>query len=251
MKNINLIIVTGLLTYSAAGLAAEETKSPWVSTAELGYVNVSGNTETETVKAAVDADYSVDQWVHKVHADALSSTSEIEVSPTQSQSNRSAAKWLLSGQSDYKFNDSDYAYGLVSYEDDRFSGFQYQAKLGLGYGRRVIHTDVHELKLEVGPGYRMFKLEPPATDLSRQSDSFVRAAAGYIWIISPTATFTEDLSAEFGKDQDELKSVTALTANISGALAMKVSYTIKHLDVVPSGSDKTDKEAAVTLVYKF
>lgn len=251
MRNLNLIVATGLLTYSAAGVAEEEAKSPWVSTAELGYVNVSGNTETETIKAAVDVAYSIDQWTHKVHADALSSTSEVEVAPAQTVSNRSAARWLLSGQSDFKFNDSDYMYGLASYEEDRFSGFQYQAKLGLGYGRRVIHTDVHELKFEVGPGYRMFKLEPPAADLSRQNDSFIRASAGYIWKVSPSATFTEDLTAEFGEDQDELKSVTALTANISGALAMKLSYTIKHLDVVPPGADNTDKEAAVTLVYKF
>ena len=69
--------------------------------------------------------------------------------------------------------------------------------------------------------------------------------------MSKTSKFTEDLTAEFGEDQDEWKSVTGLSAKINSSLAMKLTYTIKRLDVVPAGTDNTDKEAAVTLVYTF
>ena len=48
-----------------------------------------------------------------------------------------------------------------------------------------------------------------------------------------------------------MKSVTALTANINSMLAMKISYTVKRLDKVPAGIENTDKETAVTLVFKF
>lgn len=256
MNKNKLISVLALTTLASGNVVAEEkNKSPWESSAELGYVNVSGNTNTETIKTAADVSYSVDKWEHKAHAEALSSKSETTDETTLvTAEERSAAKWLVSGQSDYKISEADYFYGLASYEDDRFSGFQYQAKLGLGYGRRVINTDIHKLKLEIGPGYRTYRVElpvAPATTVDRESESLLRVAAGYKWNISKTSKFTEDLTAEFGQDQDELKSVTALTANINSSLAMKISYTIKRLDVVPVGTENTDKETAVTLVYTF
>jgi len=233
--------------------------SPWKSSAEVGYVNVSGNTNTETLKAVFDIAHEAEKWLNKAHAEALSSTAETTDTtaiPAIAREERAAAKWLVSVQSDYKFNDFDYLYGLLSYEDDRFSGFDYQAKIGLGYGRRVIHTDSHELKLEVGPGYRIFKQEPTlppaaAVNTDRQDETLMRVGAGYVWKISETSNFTEDLAAEFGEDQDEWKSVTALKANINSVLAMKLSYTIKRLDKVPVGTESTDKEAAVTLVFSF
>lgn len=251
IKSKKLVGISAALVLASGNVMAEETASPWKSSAELGYVNVSGNTNAETLKAAFDVSHEKEKWLHKAHAEALSSKSETTDAATLiTTEDRTAARWLVAGQSDYKINKSDYFYGLVSYEDDRFNGFQYQAKLGLGYGRKVIHTDVHELKLEIGPGYRKYKLEPPANTAS-QSESLLRLGAGYIWKISKTAKFTEDLTAEFGQDQDEWKSVSALTANINSSLAMKVSYIIKRLDVVPAGTENTDKEMAVTLVYTF
>lgn len=259
MSFIKTMSIIGLLLVSFSSLAADEKKSPWKSSAELGYVNVSGNTNTETVKAAIDVVYEANSWKHKAHADTLSSTTETTddtVVPAVTTSERTASKWFVSGQSDYKFNDFDYFYTLLNYEKDRFSGFEYQAKLGLGYGRRVINTDNHELRLEIGPGIRYFKLEevlPPATPVNTdtQDETLVRVNAGYAWKISGTSKFTQDLTADSGKDQDEFKSVTALVSNINSVLAMKLSYIAKRLNVVPTGNDNQDNEIAATLVYTF
>lgn len=259
MKKINFVKVigaAGLLAFSSVVMAAEEVKSPWQSSAELGYVNVSGNTNTETVKAMFDISYAVNKWEHKAHAEALSANSETtdDAVPAVSTEERTAAKWLVSAQTDYKFKEFDYFYGLLSYEDDRFSGFEYQAKLGLGYGRRVIHTDNHTLKLEIGPGYRSYRLEqaaPPAPAEERQDDTLLRLNANYLWKLSETSKFTEELTSESGKDQDEWKSVTGLTAKINSTLAMKISYTVKYLDKVPAGTEHYDRETAVTLVFTF
>lgn len=237
--------------------AKEAEPSAWKSTAELGYVSVSGNTNTETVKAVFDISYEIESWAHKFHADTLSSKSETtdtSVIPAVTTEERTAAKFFLSAQSDYKFNEVDYFYGLVSYEEDRFSGFQYQTKLGLGYGRRVIHTDAHDLKLEIGPGYRVYKLDqptPPAPSEETRDETQVRANATYAWKISATSSFTEELTYEAGQDQKEWKSVTALTANINSSLAMKISHTVKYLDEVPLTSEHYDRETAVTLVFTF
>lgn len=257
MNYIKVVSIASLMALSSNSMAADEIASPWKSSAELGYVNVSGNTNTETLKAIFDISYEVDSWLHKAHAEALSAnneTTDTTVVPAVTTSERTAAKWLASAQSDYKFREFDYFYGLVSYEDDRFSGFEYQAKIGLGYGRRVIHTDNHELKLEVGPGYRIYRLDqpaPPAPSEERQDETLLRVGAAYIWKVSETSKFTEDLTYEAGQDQDEWKSITALTARINSTLAMKISHTVKNLDKVPAGTEHYDRETAVTLVFTF
>ena len=257
MNSPKFICATCLLALTSATIAAEEVKSPWKSSAEVGYVNVSGNTNTETLKAAFDISYEADSWAHKVHADALSSKAETTdgtVTPAVISSERTAAKWLASGQSDYKFAEFNYFYTLLSYEDDRFSGFDYQAKFGLGYGRRLVHTDTHLLSLEVGPGYRSYRREqpaPPAPAEETQGETFLRLNAGYAWKISASAVFKEDLTFEAGQDQDEWKSVTSLTAKINSTLAMKISHAVKSLDEVPVGSEHYDRETSVTLVFTF
>ena len=254
---IKLMPILGLLMMSAHVQAEDAEQSAWKSAAELGYVNVSGNTNTETLKAVFDISYEADSWLHKARAEALSSKSETTdtsgVTPVTTDE-RTAAKWLVSGQSDYKFKDNDYFYGLLSYEDDRFGGFQYQAKLGLGYGRRVIHTEAHELKLEIGPGYRLYQLDqpvPPAPAEETRDETLMRANAAYVWKLSETSKLTEDLTYEAGEDQDEWKSVTALTAKINSMLAMKISHAVKHLENVPVASKNYDRETAVTLVFTF
>ncbi len=252
-----IMAILCILVVNTSVLAVEDEKSPWKSAAEIGYVHVSGNTNTETTKASFDLSYEANSWSHRIHAEGLSSNSEIvdsSVTPAVTTSERTAAKWLLSGQTDFKFSDVDYLFGLMSYEDDRFGGFQYQAKFGLGYGRRVIHTDEHELKLEIGPGYRTYRLDqavPPAPLEETQDETQLRTNAAYIWKISKTSKLTEDLTYESGQDQKEWKSVTALTAKINSTLAMKMSHTVKYLDKVPAGSKNFDRETAVTLVFSF
>ncbi len=228
-----------LLTATNARAAEEEKKSPWTSSAELGYVTTSGNTETETLNLKFDIAYEIDKWKHAAHVNKLDS-SDGDV--------KSADKLLLTAQSNYKFTEYDYVYANVSYEDDKFSGFEYQAKVSVGYGRRLLHTDTMELDVEIGPGHRNFKVDnAPSSD----DESLIRLAGKYLWKVSDTSNFTEDITYENGEDQEEWKSVTALTAKINSWLSMKFSHTVKYLDVVPAGNTNYDRETSVTLVYTF
>lgn len=224
--------------------ADEAPKSPWSSSAELGYVSTSGNTKTSSLNAKFDLGYEVEKWKHAARAETLQSKNRNE---TTGEDEKTAHKSLATYQVDYKFTKHDYAFGLLSYEEDRFSGFEYQAKAIVGYGRKVFIRDDMELDLEIGPGHRRYKPDMQPSD----DDNEARLAAKYKWDISGTSVFTEELVGEFGDKQDEWKSVTALSANINSALAMKLSHTVKYLDVVPAGKDHYDRETAVTLVYTF
>jgi len=240
MNNNVFLFATALALAAPAVMAAEEEKkSPWETSAELGYVNTSGNTNTESLIFKFDTAYEIEKWKHQAHLEALN---------TKTDDVSTADRKLATAQSDYKFTPRDYFFGLVSYEDDRFSGFEYQAKLNLGYGRKVLVLEKHKLDAEIGPGYRNFKVDNAS---SSEDEYLARLAAKYKWLISDYSEFKQDFTAEFGEDQDEWKSITALKSNINKTLAMKLSYTVRYLDVVPVGNDNYDRETAVTLVYTF
>jgi len=258
MNKIKYVGFFGLLALVSGSVLAEDEKeeSPWKSTAELGYVNTSGNTTASSLKGVIDISYEVEKWLHAVHADALSVKSETEDSTGINRDERIAARWFVSGQSDYKLDELNYVYGLITYEDDRFNGFDYQSKLSVGYGRWFIKNDVHGLKGEVGSGVRAFELDqiPPADggpiNTTTRYDSLVRLNGNYTWAVSKTSTFTQDLTADIG-EQKEWKSVTELQADIHSALAMKLSHVVKYLSQVAPRIEHYDRITGVTLVYKF
>jgi len=234
-----LFVNTLLISVFSSTAIAGEKPSSWKSQAELGMVVTSGNTETSTINAKVDATHEEGQWRHNLHAEALNTTSNDVTS---------AEKYLTTGQSDFKYSKTGYVFGIVSYENDRFSGFEYQASTTVGYGRRVLDRADMKLDLEVGPGFRFYKDE--ATMVS-DHDPFLHFAAKYSWAVSANATFTENLSSEIGGDLTVTKSVTSLKANINSTLALKISFTAKNTSDVPVGNKKSDTETAVTLVYSF
>lgn len=241
-KSINLIALA--LLASANVNAADEAKSPWTSSAELGYVATSGNTNTSTLAAKFDIAYEVEKWKHTGHAETLQSQTR---NATTGQDEKTADNSLVTYQADYKFTERDYAFGLLSYKADRFSGFEYQAKAVVGYGRKISLREAMKLNLEAGAGDRKYKPD----NMASEYDPFIYLAAKYLWDITSTSKFTEDLTADFGDKQDEWRSVTALSAKINTSLSMKLSYTVDYLDVVPPGNNNYNRETAVTLVYAF
>jgi putative salt-induced outer membrane protein len=221
MKIFHTVILAGTLLASGSALAEdkkEEKKSPWTSSAELGFIRTTGNTETQTSALKVDVVYEVDKWRHTGHFEGYGSESEDD----DGVNIVSAERYELSGKSDYKFNEFDYMFGLVKLQKDRFS-------------------------VEIGPGIRFFKVDDRASD----EEAILRLAANYWWKITPTSKFTQELSTEIGEDITSSQSITGIQANINSTLALKFTYTFKHKTKVPEDNEKVDTELAMTLVYNF
>ena len=238
--------ITGALLMSGNLMAEDkkaEEKSPWTSTVELGFVTTTGNTETQTTSLKADVVYEVDKWRHTGHAEGYGNSSE----DAAGNSVVSAERYLISGKSDYKFNEHDYAFALIELKDDRFSGFEYENTISAGYGRKVIKEDDTELDLEIGPGVRLFKVDNTASD----EEAILRLAGKYWLQISANSKFTQDLKFDIGEEITSTESVSAIQANINSTLALKFTYTIRNKSDVPVGVEKTDTEAAMTLVYTF
>jgi len=214
-------------------------KSTWKAEAELGVLNTNGNTKTRNITAKAKAVNDRDRWRHTFKAEALN-TSENTVTTTE--------RYFASGKSDYKLTEKSYAFGLVTYENDRFGGYDYRFTETLGYGRNVIKRDTLALDLEAGLGARQSKLTSSG---EKQSEGLARVAGNLDWKISATSTFSEDLSSDIGEKSTVSKSVTALKTQIAGNLASKLSYTAKYTTKTPPGITGLDTETAVTLVYSF
>ena len=69
----------------------------------------------------------------------------------------------LNGHSDYKLESPAFLFATISYEDDKFSGYDYRITESVGYGRRVIDESDLSLDLEIGPGVRQSKLNNGAS----------------------------------------------------------------------------------------
>ncbi len=237
-RNITTGIILAGLVASPAIQAEETAVSKWSGEAELGYLKTSGNTDTESLHVRGKIVNERKKWRH---------TGTLEVVDKNDAGINTAKRWFITGKSDYSINDRSYLFGMISYEDDRFSGYDYQVSEILGYGYHVIKRDDLKLDVEIGAGARQSKLLTGGST----SEGVIKGAADLAWKISETATFLQHLSVEAGEDNTISRSVTGLKMQIVGNLSAKFSHSIKHSSDVPAGIDKTDTETVATLVYNF
>lgn len=237
MKLQFALIVVALMTPISL-MAQEEAEGPWSGKASLGYLATSGNTENATLNTGLEVGYTVGKWKHIANAFAINA-SENEAT--------TAEAYELGWKSELSLTDHDFLFGLLSWRKDRFSAYDTQFSQSVGYGRRLIKTDKHLLNAEVGVGARQSDL----LDGTSESETIFRGGAYYTWILSETAEFHQDLTAEAGSENTYLESVTALSAKLLGDLALVASYTVKHnTDVLPL-TEKTDTYTALSLEYAF
>ncbi|MDH3451211.1 MAG: DUF481 domain-containing protein [Gammaproteobacteria bacterium] len=229
-----------MLCFSVGTATAQETNSTvtWKGEAELGLVNTTGNTETENLNARGSVVNERRRWRHSGTLDFARVTDQEETT---------ARRFAMLAKTDYKFTERSYGFGVVTYEDDRFSGYEYQASVAVGYGRKLITHEDLILEGETGLGAR--RSEPDSADT--RDEAIVRGALNLDWKISDAVAFVELFSVEAGEEITITKSVTALKSQIAGNLASKITYTVRHASEVPADTEETDTALAITLVYSF
>ncbi|HET8849695.1 MAG TPA: DUF481 domain-containing protein, partial [Marinobacter sp.] len=154
-----------------------------------------------------------------------------------------------------KFADDQYWYLRGAYEDDRFSGYDFESTLTTGYGNRVWSLGERSfLDLSAGVGYRYNKLEM-VNDQGEdtEEEAIARFAAQFDYELTANSLFRQKLSTEVGLDENNTisESVTSLQATIVGSLSMKAAFRVKHVSDAPEGADSTDTETSLSLLYGF
>ncbi|WP_411270229.1 DUF481 domain-containing protein [Alteromonas sp. CYL-A6] len=234
--------------FTGSALAQEEQEvKPFSMDGEFGFIFTTGNTETTSASAGINAHQELDMWSNDYIIEGLYRSETVEVDGEEVE-RTSAQKFYTSAQGNYKLDNPDYRlFGFASYEDDRLSNFDYQASVAAGFNHKVLNNATHTLEYSVGPGYAFRQTQEGET----LNGVMVRASAAYAWKISETARFTQTVSTELNSDNTKSRAESALTATISGALSMKLSIKLDHNTNVNPGIEKLDTETAVTLVYNF
>ncbi len=236
----------GLIEGSEMAPAVDITKfnaedTGWKGSVELGVLLTGGNTENRSINAKAGVGREDAKWRNSV---------QITVLNTSDESSTTAEKYGLTGKADYKISPRSYLFAVLTYEDDRFSGYEYQATESIGYGYRVVDNGAVILDFEAGPGARQSK----ETGGKSENGAILRLGGRLLWKISDKASFTQSLVSDVGEDLTVTKSISALQAQIVGNLAMKTSLTLNNNSKVPLTNPvtkKTNSELAVTLVYGF
>jgi len=224
---------------TATAAAPQAEKNEWKGEGALGYTATSGNTESDSLNAKLGISKEKARWKHSASIESLKSTTD---------SVTSADRLVFKEKSEYSLGEKAYVFGKLRYEDDKFSGYDYQSSIAFGAGSRFIDTEVHVLDASAGIGYR--KIKDALTQLTEE-EGILTADASYEYKISTSAVFSEQLSVESGDNNTYSESETGLTTKINGNLASKISYLVKHNSEVPVGTEKTDKVLTVSLVYSF
>jgi len=236
--NLRSVVFVATLALAAPLLAAEEENDPLEGNVKFGYLATTGNTETSSLNTSFEAAYTAGRWVHEAMASAINA-SENKITTAEAYE----AGW----KSGWDFTERDYVFGRLNWRKDRFGGFDTQFSQTVGYGRRIIDTEVHSLDGELGFGARQSEDQLGDTD----NETIATGALKYKGKFSETSEFGQAFRVEAGSENTFSESVTSISAKLIGALNLVASYTIRNNSDVPVGTEKTDTRTAVSLEYNF
>jgi len=219
--------------------ADEPGNNEWKGEGELGFTQTSGNTESKSLNAKLGVVKKHHKWTHKANLEAL----QASINGTES-TNRTIAD----ARTEYEFGKKTYTFAGLRYEEDKFSGYDYQSSVSLGFGNQFLKNDNYELDASLGLGYR--RLKDTATSVV-SGDGIITGNLNYLYKISKYATFKEKILIEAGDANTYTEAETSLKMKINGNLASKIAYTIKQNSTVPAGTKKTDTVTTIALVYGF
>ena len=209
-------LIRALLPLSVSALAlpslAQEENS--VSTElEFGAIVTSGNSDDQNVKFKGTVDWNRGDWIYGFSSDGFRSSKNNELN---------AQRLYHVGRAGHNINEFSFINARVSYEDDRFSGFDSQSDFSVNYGRNMLRSSSSmTLAINVGLGMRR------SVRMDKSSNEAIgRVEGNYVWNLSPSASFTQDFSLDSGSDSSIFRLESGLQSQIMDNLSLRSS--IRH-----------------------
>ncbi|CNH70751.1 Putative salt-induced outer membrane protein [Yersinia thracica] len=211
-------------------------KKSFDGTVEAGYTAQSGNTNNSTLTAN-----STLTWFQPNTAYSLWGAAR----NTSSNDQRSSERYQLGGRTRYNLTDSNYLFGQAGWLNDRYNGFDSRSVLTTGYGRQIMTTPLHNLRVEFGPGVRHDEYYQGG----RSTRALAYAGGNYTYQLTDNTVFSEGVSA-LANEETTLNSETALNVAINKSFALRLAYVVTYNTKPPASAPKnTDTTTSVTLVY--
>lgn len=230
----------GLSPALAAALPDEASEpAPWSGNLELGGVARSGNTENIGVFAGAELTYEQAPWKHTANA---------ALEYLRTRSDTEAQSFEADYEVNYELTDRSFVFGLTHFQDDRFSGFDYEITSSAGLGVKLIEDGSTTWTLAAGPSLRVFRRE----DKSRsETTPGARVNNDVAWQVSDTATLSNETEIRLDGERSEVENEASLTLKIIESLAGKFSFAANYRNPVPSDTEKLDTTTRASLIYDF
>jgi len=225
-----------------AVLGAAPAHAQWAGKGQLGWVLARGNTDTNTLNAAIDVTDTVGDWKYLMGGAALQGTTS---------GTSTADRYDLYGGANYNLTARSYVLGAVRYDDDHFSPYAYQATASIGYGYKFLDDAYTKLAAEIGPGYRRQK---DRTTGEIEDNAIARGAINFEHSFNAATKIFDKFLVEAGSDNIFTQNDLGLTVKMATSLALSVDYQYRHNSTLPPGSAnyyKTDQLITTSLVFSF
>lgn len=240
---MNKIITAAVFMCSFSQVWAQDAQpaKKWKDTAELSYVQTSGNSKTSTLAAKDLFNYDWEKAALELTAGGLGTKSGNTVTAEQYNASEKVS-WKLSGK--------NYTFEKTSWDKNRFAGIMTRYDISLGFGRHLLDLADDKLFAEAGGGY----IFEDRIRSENQSFGTYRGYAKYIRALSATANASQDMEY-LGNMKDSkgyrMNAETSLVTSISTHFSLKTSYLWKYVNSPAAGFKKTDTITSMAIIVNY
>jgi len=244
---IKVILLSGLCLFAAGVYAHEENEEEeevvvkaWEGSGEIGFVATTGNTESEALNAKLNFVRTGKKWRHRFTGTALT-TSEDGIKDNE--------RYTVEVQSDRKLTEKSWLFGAFRWDADKFGTYDPSVSLTAGYGYQLMVSERHELRGEIGAGYRSLE----ETVSGRESSELIgRFLLDDWWQVFGNTKWTNRLLVEYGSSNTFTLFNSGLAVSMTDKFAIRLTFEVRNNSSIPPGdSEHTDTTTGVNVVYNF
>jgi putative salt-induced outer membrane protein len=232
-----------------SSLFALNANAQWTAKAEAGAVAARGNTETDSANVKFDIAREFRRWKNTASVAAVYASDE---------TGATGQRWEGRGQTDYKFLSDGFWFASARYEEDRFSGFEYQTTYGTGLGWRFYDDPVTKLTAQIGAGYRVSRerdsfAEDDITFIpgERQEELIGQFSINFERELTATTKIVDKFLVESGANNTFLQNEFSIQVKIMESLALAVGYAARYNTQPPEEFEELDTLTTLNLVYEL
>ncbi len=220
---------------------AQDAPKPREFTADLGFVNTSGNSEVTTFNLGEKLILRAGRWEHKQQFGSVYGAQD----GTQT-SNLLFANW----RSDLALNKNIAVFGFFGFDRNTFAGISRRFEQAAGLAAKLVTRDTDAWSLEVG----LASNQQRATDGTTLNFMSLRSGTTWKHHFSKASYFQQ--SVEFlpsFKDSEDyrMNSESAFVAPISTHVSMKAGYVIRYDNLPETGRQASDRIFTTGLQFNW
>ncbi|ARO15371.1 Salt-stress induced outer membrane protein [Ketogulonicigenium robustum] len=146
-----------------------------------------------------------------------------------------------------ELNSSVYAYGKISYIDDKFGSYTKDTFAGVGLGYRVFNDPAMQWSIAAGPGFRWAE-----DDNGDSYDEFAASiSSDYLYRINATTLFTNDTDVIWSDTDTYVSNDMAISVAMTDTLSLRGSILTQYHTDPLEGKKSTDNTYGLAIVYSI